>query len=70
MIATTNKTLLCEQDRFLKGYKGELPQPSPQFIEKYIESYNSGNIITEVMVEYEPFRMTIHTGKRYEENIK
>ena len=30
-----------------------LPQPSKQFIQKYIEEYNKGNIITEVMVEYE-----------------
>ena len=30
-----------------------LPQPSQQFIEKYIEEYNRGNIITDVFVEYE-----------------
>lgn len=30
-----------------------LPQPSPQFIEKYVEQYNKGNQITEVLVEYE-----------------
>ena len=30
-----------------------LPQPSQQFIEKYIEEYNKGNIITEVLVEVE-----------------
>ena len=29
-----------------------LPQPSQQFIEKYIEEYNKGNVITEVLVEY------------------
>ena len=29
-----------------------LPQPSKQFIEKYIEEYNKGNIITDVLVEY------------------
>ena len=28
-----------------------LPQPSIQFIEKYIEEYNKGNVITEVLVE-------------------
>jgi hypothetical protein len=32
-----------------------LPQPSPQFISKYIEQYNKGNIITNVLVEYEEF---------------
>ena len=30
-----------------------LPQPSQQFIEKYIEEYNKGNIIKDVLVEYE-----------------
>ena len=28
-----------------------LPQPSQQFIEKYIEEYNKGNVIKEVLVE-------------------
>lgn len=39
-----------------KGTKYEpiiIPQPSQQFIKKYIESYNKGNIITDVLVEYE-----------------
>lgn len=40
IIATTDKSL-------------ELPQPSQQFIEKYIEEYNRGNVITDVLVEYE-----------------
>jgi hypothetical protein len=30
-----------------------LPEPSPQFIQKYISEWNKGNIITEVMVEFE-----------------
>ena len=30
-----------------------LPQPSQQFIKKYVESYNKGEIITNVLVEYE-----------------
>lgn len=30
-----------------------LPQPSQQFIEKFIECYNKGEIITDVLVEYE-----------------
>lgn len=29
-----------------------IPKPSQSFIEKYIEKYNAGNPITEVMVEY------------------
>ena len=35
----------------LRG-KINLPQPSQQFIQKYIEEYNRGNIITDVLVEY------------------
>lgn len=35
------------------NYSNVLPQPSQQFIEKYIESYNKGNIITDILVEYE-----------------
>ena len=30
-----------------------LPQPSQQFIQKFVEEYNKGNIITDVLVEYE-----------------
>ena len=30
-----------------------LPQPSQQFIQKFVEEYNKGNIITNVLVEYQ-----------------
>jgi len=30
-----------------------LPKPSQSFIDKYITEYNKGNIITDIMVEYE-----------------
>ena len=30
-----------------------LPQPSKQFIQKFVEEYNKGNVITDVLVEYE-----------------
>ena len=36
-----------------------LPQPSQQFIEKYIESYNKGEVITDVLVEYEQTKLYI-----------
>ena len=42
IVATTDKSL-------------NLPSPSEQFIQKYIESYNKGNVITEVTVEYEEY---------------
>ena len=52
IIATTNTSLYIEdlQDKLCGQL---LPQPSIQFIEKYIEEYNKGNVITKVMVEYE-----------------
>ena len=40
IIATTDESL-------------NLPQPSQQFIQKYIEEYNKGNVITDVLVEYD-----------------
>ena len=46
IIATTDKTLS-------QTSRTEIPQPSQQFIEKYIEEYNNGNIITDILVEYE-----------------
>jgi len=38
-----------------KDITKQLPSPSQSFIEKYVSEYNRGNIITEVMVEYEGF---------------
>ena len=67
IIATTNPLLKIEID----GNRGDLlpdvsfdinlPQPSQQFIQKYIEEYNKGNVITDVLVEYEE-------GKSYSGN--
>lgn len=43
-----------------------LPKPSQSFIQKYVAEYNKGNVIADIMVEYEeivgelPFRM--HLG--------
>jgi hypothetical protein len=47
IIATTNKDLGIT-----------LPQPSESFIKKFIEAYNSGKAITEVMVEYNHLQST------------
>lgn len=59
IIATTDPLLKIE----INGNRGNLlsdvsfdinlPQPSKQFIEKYIEEYNKGNVITDILVEYE-----------------
>lgn len=63
IIATTDISLTFGEELFSTiedwenkiGFKQTLPQPSYQFIEKYIESYNKGNIITDVLVEYEGY---------------
>ena len=59
VLATTNTSLKIEID----GNRGDLlpdvsfdinlPQPSQQFIQKFVEEYNHGNVITDVLVEYE-----------------
>lgn len=54
IIATT--AIICtgyskETSKTFNDYS-YLPQPSRSFIEKYVEEYNKGNLITEVMVEY------------------
>ena len=54
IIATTDtslKVIIPRHNDFDSEYI--LPQPSQQFIEKYIESYNKGEVITDVLVEYE-----------------
>ena len=60
IITTTNTSLqwLDESERNPElarpnGLWKCLPQPSQQFIEKYIEEYNKGNVITDVLIEYE-----------------
>jgi len=52
IISTTNSLKIGASGINLKQ-SIYLPQPSQQFIEKYIEEYNKGNIITDVLVEYE-----------------
>jgi hypothetical protein len=55
IITTTNTTLKIDNPNYDIGRLAyiNLPQPSQQFIEKYIEEYNKSNIITNVLVEYE-----------------
>ena len=54
----TSKTGYTVSKGPLYTIKEYLPQPSQQFIEKYIEEYNKGNIITDVLVEYETLKTT------------
>jgi hypothetical protein len=56
IIATTDTSLFTKIQVNIKhtdSINFYLPQPSQQFIEKYIESYNKGEVITDVLVEYE-----------------
>lgn len=56
IIATTDKCLLVTVHGKGSIVTPEyLPQPSKQFIQKYITEYNKGNIITECLVEYSEY---------------
>jgi len=52
IIATTDKLGVITKDEFSGVDNQHLPQPSETFIKKFIEAYNNGNPIMEVMVEY------------------
>ena len=47
IIATTDTSLRCTTMEIF----GALPQPSQQFIQYYINEYNKGNVITDILVE-------------------
>ena len=59
IIATTDESLKLNIPILGKGDISDfahylfLPKPSQDFIKQYVESYNEGNIITNVLVEYE-----------------
>jgi hypothetical protein len=56
VIATTDKSLIINNYsdvNRLEDLEYSLPQISQQFIEQYITEYNKGNIIIDVLVEYE-----------------
>ena len=52
IIATTDSSLWRPSHKYASAVI-LLPQPSQQFIEKFIEEYNRGNVITDVLIEYE-----------------
>ena len=52
IIATTDTSLEIVSKGINPVYE-KLPQTSQQFIEKYIESYNKGDVITDVLIEYQ-----------------
>ena len=55
IIATTDTSLkVIKLSNLGENWKDiSLPQPSQQFIEKYIKEYNKGNVISDVEVEYD-----------------
>ena len=60
IIATTDKSLTVKSfinkgREYGKKVDMLLSQPSQMFIKKYIEEYNKGNRITDVLVEYEEY---------------
>lgn len=62
VIATTDTSISKPE----KGYNWNsvvYPQPSQGFIEKYIKEYNKGNIITDIIVEYEEILKCYRCGK-------
>ena len=89
IIATTDESLKIDNDitnqtsviwdktdieRVIVGSKS-LPKPSDSFISKYIEEYNKGNQITDILVEYSPKEYKIGDkvhigGKDWEVDIK
>lgn len=52
IIATTDKSIIFPERFPSFTY---LPEPSRAFIEKFVEEYNKGNVITQVMVEFEEY---------------
>ena len=73
IIATTEASLEIVSKGINPVYE-QLPQPSQQFIEKYIEEYNKGNVITDALVEYKfndfNFMATLCTTKEKEYILK
>jgi hypothetical protein len=73
VVATIDKSLKVRTSRDEKIvnpgiYEKSAPQPSQSFIEKYVEEYNKRNIITEVMVEYEP--IGAYANPKYESDYQ
>ncbi len=70
IIATTDTSLKVKKESFIQGFEqlhkyikiNNLPQPPQQFIENYIESYNKGDVITDILIEYS------YKGEQYNEN--
>lgn len=60
IIATTDKSLTISEIIYPEEFVHVMPSPSDGFIKKFIERYNAGNPITEIMVEYEEYPITTY----------
>ena len=57
IIATTDTTIKIKSEQAGDNtWFNPYPKPSDSFISKYIEEYNKGNVITDIIVEYEQVR--------------
>jgi len=75
IMATTDTSLGYWKEIMTKAGGDEdtffsLPQPSQQFITKYIEEYNKGNIITDVLVEYDITWVANHNNGYHSKSLK
>ena len=78
IIATTDESLYFKDtNKNPKQYMGSyismslgenLPQPSKQFIQKYIEEYNKGRQIIDIIVEYEEIIYNPEKEREYQSN--
>lgn len=68
IIATTDTSLRVPYNNGDMNDLIILPQPSQQFIEKFIEKHNKGNIITDILVEYEDIIYNPEKDREYQSN--
>ena len=70
IIATTDSSLMLTKfspfaDEVGEQYEVHLPQPSQSFIEIFVREYNKGNVITNILVEYERFKDRHGDGRQF-----
>ena len=73
IIATTDSALFVTKKtgtEFPKEYLEKMPKLSNAFVQKYVSEYNKGNIITEVMVEYEQYDANPRAADWKEQYVK
>ena len=70
IIATTDTSLkVIKLSNLGENWKDiSLPKPSQEFIQYFIEEYNKGNIITDVLVEYEEVYQPYFENKEFHRN--